>query len=238
LVRRYGFDPDRVEVVRISVDVEDYRPSRKFVVLIVGYFVERKGHEVLFRALESLDLPDVEVWVVGGEGAERSIDVRRIAEEIGVSSRVAFFGALSGNALKAVYRACDVFCLPCRFDRAGVGEGFPTVIAEAMAFAKPVIATRHVEIPRVLEQILVEENDVDGVRQAIRQLHASARLREELGLRNRMTAEQLFSGANARRTASILRRLAAAQCTDRPPDRDRGTRAPFERARSASTKGA
>ena len=209
LERRYGLDPGRVEVVRCTVDTEDYRPGRKFIVLIVGYFDGRKGHDVLFKAVKTLGLDDVEVWVVGERsGRSESVDVRALAKDIGVESQVAFFGELSGNALKAAYQACDVFCAPSRVDASGIAEGFPTVLMEAMAFGKPVITTRHVEIPRVVPEIIVEENDAAGLAGAIRELHASKALRDKQGNANRAIAERLFSPRNAQRTARILFELA------------------------------
>jgi glycosyltransferase involved in cell wall biosynthesis len=212
LQQRYGIDPTAVEVVRYSVDTAEYRPERKFVVLIVGFFVERKGHEILFRAIRELQQDDIEVWVVGGEGGEtRGVDVPALASQLGIEGQVAFFGKLKGNALKAAYRSCDVFCLPCRTDSNGVAEGFPLVLIEAMAFGKPVITTRHVEIPRIIEQVVIEENDVQGLAQAIRQLYHSASMREQFGARNRRIAEQVFSPANAARTAAILRTLAGGK---------------------------
>ncbi|RJP50447.1 MAG: glycosyltransferase [Anaerolineaceae bacterium] len=212
LQSRFGLDPARVEVVRVCVNTEDFRPTHKFIVLIVGYFDSRKGHDTLFHAVKELDMDDLEVWVVGDmTGRADPVNVRHLARELGVDSQVAFFGELSGNALKAVYRACDVFCAPSRHDEHGIAEGFPTVLMEAMSFGKPVITTRHVEIPRIVPEIIVEENDSHGLAQAIKRLRQSESLREEQGRANREIAERLFSTRNAQQTAHILFDVAAGR---------------------------
>jgi glycosyltransferase involved in cell wall biosynthesis len=208
LIHRFGVDAANIDVVRIGVDIDDYRPEKKFIVLIVAYFAERKGHEVLFQAIRELALKDIEVWVVGDEGAEPGIDVRKLAVQCGVESQVAFFGNLNGAALKAMFRGCDVFCLPCHHDRYGIAEGFPTVLAEAMAFGKAVITTRHVEIPRIINEILIDENDVHGLAQAILRVYQAPAWRAELGVQNRKTAEAIFSLRNTAKTAAILSKLA------------------------------
>lgn len=215
LAERYGVDPGRVAVVRITVDTERYRPADKFVILIVAYFVEKKGHDVLFEAVRRLGRDDIEVWVVGDVGpGEPVVDARALAARRGVESQVVFFGALGGQALEALYRACDVFCLPSHHDSLGGAEGFPTAIAEAMAFGKPVISTRHVEIPRILDEILVDEKDPEGLARAIDYLYRSPEERARLGAKNRRIAEERFSLRNTDQTAAILSRLAAGAGRD------------------------
>jgi colanic acid/amylovoran biosynthesis glycosyltransferase len=152
---------------------------------------------------------DIEVWVVGDvAGRKNAVDVRALAEQLGMASQVAFFGMLSGNALKAVYRSCDLFCLPSRKDSSGGFEGFPNVLIEAMAMGKPVVSTRHVEIPRIIPEILVDENDVDGLAQAIEELYQSSSLRSRLGTQNRQIVERVFSSDNARQLAAVISELA------------------------------
>ncbi len=208
LHRTFGIDPKRVDVVRLSVDLEEYKPQEKFVILICAFFNERKGHDVLFKAVKQLNRKDIEVWVVGGAGSEAPvIDVAGLAKEIGIEDQVVMFGKVGGKPLSALFHACDVFCLPSRIDSRGLREGFPTVIIEAMAMGKPVISTRHVEIPRILPELLADENDVEGLAQAIEQAYLSPELRKRLGEQNRRIAEAVFSNTNAVRKASLIRGL-------------------------------
>ncbi len=226
LAQHFGIPPARVQVGRLAIDLDAYRPAKKFVVLIVAFFVERKGHDLLFRAVKRLARDEIEVWVVGDRGAEDdAVDVRALAREIGVEDRVAFFGKLSGNALTAVYRAADVFCLPCHTGRDGVAEGFPTVLIEAMALGKPVITTRHVEIPRIVQEIVVDENDVDGLAEAIDRVHHSPELCARLGAQSRARAEEYFSPRNVERKAALLAGLARRE-PYAPPERARANLPP------------
>ena len=213
----YGVSETSIDVVRYSIDLCDYQPTAKFVVLIVAFFVEKKGHEILLQAVKEMRRRDIEVWVVGGTGGSSSfVDVEAIVKRLGMESQVAFFGKLSGTALKAVYHACDVFCLPSRVDRHGDSEGFPNVIIEAMACGKPVVSTRHVEIPRIVEQILVEENDIHGLAEALEQVYQSLSLRRELGQRNRELAEEYFSPRNVDQTAKLLASMTNANLESPP----------------------
>ncbi|MCE7986080.1 MAG: colanic acid biosynthesis glycosyltransferase WcaL [Caldilinea sp. CFX5] len=205
LIERFGAPAARIEIVRQIVDLAAFCAKPTIKILIVGFFSEKKGHDVLFQALKTMQRPDVELWVVGDEAPDRNvIDCRRLARTLGLDQQIAFFGQQSGSALRALYRECDIFCLPSRTDSTGDKEGFPNAIIEAMAFSKPVVSTYHAGIPEVVDAVLVEENNVEQLAAALQQLCDAVEVRRQLGDRNRAIAERLFSPANNDRLEALL----------------------------------
>lgn len=99
----------------------DKRPA----VLFVGRFTQRKGLDVLERAVK--ERPDWQ-WCFAGWG---SIDPERWG-----SASVRVWRNCSGEDLAALYQLADCLVLP------SYGEGFPLVVQEAMACGTPVVVSR------------------------------------------------------------------------------------------------
>ena len=215
LEEQFGVPTEKIDIVRQIVDLDAYKFIPKIKILIVGFFAQKKGHEILFRAVKLLNRDDLEIWVVGDNAPDRlPVDARQLAKDLGIEDKVAFLGAQKGTALRSLYRECDIFCLPSRMDYLGDMEGFPNVIIEAMAFGKPVISTTHAGIPEAIVDFLVEENNVAQLAEAIEKVSDSVELRQQLGERNRATAEKMFSPANNDRLEEILMRHAKHSSTE------------------------
>ena len=106
------------------------------VVLLVGRLMAEKGVLDLVEAIALLKDRSTCRAHIAGDGPLRDTVAKR-ALELGVADRVKLLGYLEGESLAKAYRDADVFALPTYW-----GEGFATVITEAMSTGLPVITTR------------------------------------------------------------------------------------------------
>lgn len=94
----------------------------------------RMGLDRLLHALCRLEHEDVVLTVAGTGSLAESL--RRLAEELGLASRVRFLGRIPDEQLTDWLRAADLFVLPTI-----AYEGFGMATAEALASGTPVVGT-------------------------------------------------------------------------------------------------
>ena len=190
LVSRFSLNEKNIQVIHIHGDVSEDHKTEAIKLLIVAEFREKKGHDILFRALKKLNRPDLVLWIAG-DGRD---DIPALASEIGVEDQVIFMGRLKYEPLSVLFDSCDIFVLPSRTASDGDREGIPVALMEAMSRKKPVISTYHVGIPELVQNgLLVNENDVDGLAEAITCLADDAQLRQDLGQKNFELIRKEFS---------------------------------------------
>jgi len=143
-----GADRKRVRPIGNGVDSTVYRPwdsppprtGRRTVILSAGRIVEGKGFHYLIRALKILvdGGADAELQIAGesGRGLEdHRATLSALAQSLGLAERVKFLGWTPPEELARRMSRADVFCL------SSVREGWPNVLAEALACGSPVVST-------------------------------------------------------------------------------------------------
>jgi phosphatidylinositol alpha-1,6-mannosyltransferase len=152
LARDWGVRHERIHVLHPGVDTHAFVPASpddavraqlgwrdRRVVLTVGALQQRKGQDMMIRAMPLLlaRYPNL-LYSIGGEGWERP-RLERVVDELGLSTAVQFRGVPEDSELVHCYQQCDLFALPNR----QVGwdfEGFGIVLLEAQACGKAVLA--------------------------------------------------------------------------------------------------
>lgn len=197
LTKKFSLPGNRIDVIRLSADLvqDPDKIKRDTKVLIVAGFEYRKGYDTLMQAFRIIDRDDISLWVVGYPA---KVDVHQLSIDFGVEDRVVIFGQISDEVLKLLYTYCDIFVMPSRFSETGVGEGLPVALMEAMSYKKPIVSTYHTGIPELVPDILVEENDAQGLAEGIQKLADDPQLRERMGIRNREIVKEDFSNENVK----------------------------------------
>lgn len=176
----YGIPAHRIQVIRNAIpprwmeqagelptEFSRQAPgnSSAKVLLAVGRLSKEKGHADLIEAVALLQrrgLPEFHVLLVG-EGPERGA-LEALARERRVP--VTFAGQRSD--VRPFYSLCDSFVLPSH------SEGSPNVLIEAMAAAKPIVATTAGGVGETVEHrqeaLLVPSGNPQAMAEAILEL--------------------------------------------------------------------
>jgi len=199
---RQGYPPGRVVVVRNGIDAPppaapvrpDGVPDAAPLLLHVGRLAPQKGQLELVEALARLTRRDAVAVLVGKDletdgRFERELVAR--AAELGLGDRVVLTGYREDVA--GLLAAADVFVLP------STAEGLPLTVLEAMAAARPVVATRVGGIPEAVVDgetgLIVPPEDVDALTGALDALLADPERARRLGESGRRRVEAEFSAA-------------------------------------------
>jgi len=153
------------------------RFSGKTLVATSGRLSPEKGHEHLIRAFARVikDRPDV-VLLIFGDGPQRG-ELVKLARTLGCSDFIHFLGFVPDFA--SLLERIDVFVLP------SLSEGLPNVLLEAMAAARPVVATAVGGVPELVLNgatgLLVSPGNSEEMAGAIGRLLSDTELARRLG---------------------------------------------------------
>lgn len=194
LVRFFGTPSSKIRVVYPAADEFLAEAKEGSLPNPVGepyllYVGINKPHKNLVRLLEAYARANVRhPLVIAGREDKRFPQARQAAVSLKLEGRVRFLGAVSEEALRALYRGADLFLFPA------LCEGFGLPVLEAMASGLPVIASNTSSLPEVVGDaaITLDPLDVDAWASAIRRALSDTALREELKARS-LARAQLFS---------------------------------------------
>jgi glycosyltransferase involved in cell wall biosynthesis len=201
---------EHIHVVRCGVDLNLYAPpparsgsATEAEILFVGRLLHGKGLSILFEAVTELRRRglDVSVIVVGDGPARHEVEAAA-----GRAERVRVLGSVGQDELLSHYAQADIFCLP------SFAEGIPVVAMEAMALELPVVTTRIMGIPELVDDgvhgLLVPPGRVDALTEALDRLVRSPDERRRMGQAAR---EKVRRDYDVARSAATMRSVLEAE---------------------------
>ena len=161
VVRHYGIDPNKIEVVHNGIDAEDYPPiqvmpqalkqlkqSGHKVIVFVGRLTLQKGPDYFVKlAKKVLELRPKTIFVVAGSGDMQNQCLREAAD-LSIADKIIFTGFLRGEELNQIYRAADLYVLP------SVSEPFGITPLEAIMNGAPVLISKQSGVSEIIRHAL------------------------------------------------------------------------------------
>ena len=206
----YGVDDSRLEIIPPGVDLKRFSPRNhleakselnlpmdRLILLAGGRFERLKGLDILLEALAKIDEPRErwQLYLFGGNSHPDSLEERErlfnLSKSLGIEENVIFMGSISHEILPSYYQASDLVIVPSLY------ESFGMVALEALASAKPLIASDVGGLPGMLGKstnpdqlpgILIPPSDVIRLSEAISSVMNGPHMAEKLSLLARQRA--------------------------------------------------
>jgi len=198
-------DTDRLDPARFAEAARAHRAQAglegRVWVGFIGTIREHKGVEDLVAAVAQLQGSNPPGLVLAGVDFEHAF-TKRILETAGQllpPERLRVVGAFDGEELPLWVAATDVLCVPSR-DIPGAWGQIPAKLFDAMALARPIVASRVSDIASILDGcgLVFPAGDVTALRDCIQRLTADHPLASHLAQKARERAIRDYSVASGR----------------------------------------
>lgn len=200
-----GLPPDKVSTLYNGVDISRFKimdatqtaklkqelhlPLNSKIIITVAVLREPKGIQFMIRALPAIleQCPDVHYLIVGD--GEHGAALTDLVTALAIKNHVTFAGHRTD--IPDLLACCDIFVLPT------LKDALPTVLIEALAAERPIIASNVGGVPEIIENgvngLLVSSGDPSKLAEACLKLLKDNELSRQIVLAGSKTVQQRFN---------------------------------------------
>lgn len=173
------FNPDRFDRKSLR---KEFNVERIKVIMFLGTPRPHKGLEIIIEAMKILGREDIRLFIVG-KGSDLIYEKRLMqlgGEKVVIMDQIAF------NEIPQYLTIADLIVIPQKQSVESYAQ-IPAKVYDAMAMAKPVIATNVSDLPIILENVgmIVEPDDIEGLASKIEWIFSHPADAYEMGMKAR-----------------------------------------------------
>jgi len=220
IVREYGIDPDKIDVVHNEIDptsymrVKDTNPYKAFeelktsgykVITYLGRVTVQKGLWSLLQAFAKVvEQEPKTILLIAGNG-EQINELQELAADLGISQNVVFSNSfVQGSKQRWAYRVAELFVMP------SVSEPFGLTALEAPLQYTPVMISKQSGVAEVLRNALIVDHwDINQMANQMVACLRSEGLRTTLRVNSKREVMQMGWSRAATKVHASYRTVAA-----------------------------
>jgi len=204
-----GCPPEKIKVQHLGVPLERYpvksyggiNDKKKFIILQVATFREKKGIEYALQAIAALrsEHENIEFRLIGkGDTNEAELRIRKRIEALNIGDCVTLPGAKSHIETLQEMAHADILLQPSVTAADGDNEGgAPVSVIEASGIGLPVVSSFHADIPEVVKNgttgLLAPERNVEELTKHLHNLLSHPGMMSQMGTAGRVHVEQEYN---------------------------------------------
>ncbi|MBW2969797.1 glycosyltransferase family 4 protein [Candidatus Woesearchaeota archaeon] len=206
IIKHYKIHPDKIQVVHWGIDeapTMNYKPEKKDkTVLFLGRVTIQKGPDYFIEvAKKVLEHEPNTKFVIVGDGDMLPRMINRTAE-LGITDKVIFTGALSGEDVHKAFQTADLYVMP------SVSEPFGLVALESLKNRTPVLISKQSGVSEVLKNALKTDFwDLNKMTDMIVNVLRHTALQEELKEHGTREAQKFNLDEPARKIKEVYQRI-------------------------------
>jgi glycosyltransferase involved in cell wall biosynthesis len=158
LINNYAIPETKISLIRLPINTEYWKPTKRLTVLTVARYTPRKGWMELISAAKILGERFQFIAVGFGD-----LDLESMTKEADVDDLFTVFPKLNSSQIKVLMQSADIFCLPSKYTEDEGSEGIPVVLMEAMSMGLPIVTTSDGSITELVTQTIVEPGNVEAL---------------------------------------------------------------------------
>ncbi len=210
-VREFAPDGESGARVRAEIGVSEAKEEAEFVWLAVGRLAPAKDYPNLLHAFAEVRLGrgDARLWIAGDAAVGQIAALQQLRSELELGDSVRWLGLR--RDMPALLDAADAFV------SGSAWEGMPLAVGEAMAMAKPVVATDVGGVRELVGDAGVVVPAKDPAALADAMLATMGKGREELAARGRIARMRIVSHFSMDATADTWEEMYDKLLANREP---------------------
>lgn len=201
ILESYGIPGNKIDNIRLPLEYKEnkYPIKNTNTLVYVGWLQPHKGVHILLKAMKNIvkKKPDTKLRIIGSYSENKKYyqKICSLISGYGLNTNITIEGEKKSSDIHSILSESDIVVIPEQWENMS-----PLILTEAMAAAKPIVASKVGGLPELIEDgksgLLVDRKDIRNFENKILWLLRNRKKADKMGIEAKKRFLKLFSSKN------------------------------------------